>query len=67
MEKRNAMNPLLVLNEQKNQVVSSSLYIVQKGDTLVGIARKFSMTVEEIKVRNGLRQEQILSESTTIR
>ncbi|QWG62872.1 peptidoglycan DD-metalloendopeptidase family protein [Bacillus mycoides] len=59
MEKRNAMNPLLVLNEQKNQVVSSSLYIVQKGDTLVGIARKFSVTVEEIKVRNGLRQEQI--------
>jgi LysM repeat protein len=59
MEKRNAMNPLLVLNEQKNQVVSSSLYIVQKGDTLVGIARKFSMTVEEIKVRNGLRQERI--------
>ena len=33
-------DPLLVLNEQKNQVVSSSLYIVQKGDTLVGIARK---------------------------
>ncbi len=27
------MNPLLVLSEQRNEVVSSSLYVVQKGDT----------------------------------
>ncbi|HDR4559009.1 peptidoglycan DD-metalloendopeptidase family protein [Bacillus cereus] len=59
MAKKNAMNPLLVLNEQRNEVVSSSLYIVQKGDTLVGIARKFSMTVNEIKEKNGLQQERI--------
>ena len=59
MAKKNAMNPLFVLNEQRNEVVSSSLYIVQKGDTLVGIARKFSMTVNEIKEKNGLRQERI--------
>ena len=31
MAKKNAMNPLLVLNEQRNEVVSSSLYVVQKG------------------------------------
>ena len=49
MAKKNAMNPLLVLNEQRNEVVSSSLYVVQKGDTLVSIARKFSMTLKEIK------------------
>ncbi|PEY30318.1 peptidase M23 [Bacillus cereus] len=57
--KRNAMNPLLVLNEEKNQVASSSMYIVQKGDTLVSIARKFGMTVYEIKVKNALRHDQI--------
>ena len=49
MAKKNAMNPLLVLSEQRNEVVSSSLYVVQKGDTLVSIARKFSMTLKEIK------------------
>ena len=31
MAKKNAMNPLLVLSEQRNEVVSSSLYVVQKG------------------------------------
>ncbi|MDC6154611.1 peptidoglycan DD-metalloendopeptidase family protein [Bacillus albus] len=59
MAKKNAMNPLLVLNEQRNEVVSSSLYVVQKGDTLVSIARKFSMSVKEIKEKNGLQQELI--------
>ena len=46
---KNAMNPLLVLSEQRNEVVSSSLYVVQKGILLVSIARKFSMTLKEIK------------------
>ncbi len=59
MAKKNAMNPLLVLSEQRNEVVSSSLYVVQKGDTLVSIARKFSMTLKEIKRKNGLQQELI--------
>lgn len=59
MAKKNAMNPLLVLSEQRNEVVSSSLYVVQKGDTLVSIARKFSMTLKEIKEKNGLQQELI--------
>lgn len=57
--KRNAMNPLLVLNEERHQVASSSMYVVQKGDTLVSIARKFGMTVYEIKAKNALRQDQI--------
>lgn len=57
--KRNAMNPLLVLNEEKHQVTSSSMYVVQKGDTLVSIARKFGMTVYEIKAKNALRQDRI--------
>ena len=47
--KKNAMNPLLVLHEQRNETVSSSLYVVQKGDTLVSIARKFRMSVKEIQ------------------
>ncbi len=47
--KKNAMNPLLVLHEQRNEAVSSSLYVVQKGDTLVSIARKFRMSVKEIQ------------------
>ena len=53
---KNAMNPLLVLNEQRNEVVSSSLYVVQKGDTLVSIARKFSMTLKEIKEKMDCRR-----------
>ncbi|PFK29130.1 peptidase M23 [Bacillus cereus] len=57
--KRNAMNPLLVLNEERHEVASSSMYVVQKGDTLVSIARKFGMTVYEIKAKNALRQDQI--------
>ncbi|PEB52662.1 peptidase M23 [Bacillus pseudomycoides] len=59
IEKRNAMNPLLVLNEEKHQVVSSSLYVVQKGDTLARIARKFGTTVDAIKAKNELRKDQI--------
>ncbi len=31
----------------------------KKGDTLVSIARKFSMTLKEIKEKNGLQQELI--------
>ncbi|WP_410981937.1 peptidoglycan DD-metalloendopeptidase family protein [Bacillus cereus] len=57
--KRNAMDPLLVLKEEMNQIASASLYIVQKGDTLVSIAHKFGMTVREIKVKNELRQDRI--------
>ncbi len=53
------MNPLLVLHEQRNEAVSSSLYVVQKGDTLVSIARKFRMSVKEIQEKNGLQQELI--------
>ncbi|ABS21525.1 peptidoglycan DD-metalloendopeptidase family protein [Bacillus cytotoxicus] len=59
IEKRNAMNPLLVLDEKWDQVVSSSLYVVQKGDTLVKIAHKFGTTVDKIKKKNALRQDQI--------
>ena len=59
MAKKNAMNPLLVLNEQRNEVVSSSLYVVQKGDTLVSIARKFSMTLKEIKEKMDCKEELI--------
>ena len=51
--KKNAMNPLLVLHEQRNEAVSSSLYVVQKGDTLVSIARKFRMSVKEIQEKMG--------------
>ena len=51
--KKNAMNPLLVLHEQRNETVSSSLYVVQKGDTLVSIARKFRMSVKEIQEKMG--------------
>ncbi|WP_459501548.1 peptidoglycan DD-metalloendopeptidase family protein [Bacillus sp. C1] len=57
--KRNAMNPLLVLNEERDQVASVSIYIVQKGDTLVSIARKFGITVQDIKMKNTLQQNQI--------
>ena len=59
MAKKNAMNPLLVLHEQRNEAVSSSLYVVQKDNTLVSIARKFRMSVKEIQEKNGLQQELI--------
>ena len=47
MAKKNAMNPLLVLSEQRNEVFRH--YMSYKKDTLVSIARKFSMTLKEIK------------------
>ncbi|KEK23739.1 peptidoglycan DD-metalloendopeptidase family protein [Bacillus gaemokensis] len=59
IEKRYAMNPLLVLHEEKNEVASASIYVVQKGDTLISIARKFGTTVDEIKVKNALQKEKI--------
>lgn len=31
----------------------------KKGDTLVSIARKFSMSVKEVKDKNGLQQDRI--------
>ncbi|MDM5187769.1 peptidoglycan DD-metalloendopeptidase family protein [Bacillus sp. DX4.1] len=57
--KRNAMNPLFVMKEDRHEVASVSVYVVQKGDTLVGIARRFDMTVHELKAKNALRQDQI--------
>lgn len=53
------MNPLLVMKEDRYEVASVSVYVVQKGDTLVGIARRFDMTVHELKAKNALRQDQI--------
>ena len=58
--KKNAMNPLLVLHEQRNETVSSSLYVVQKGDTLVSIARKFRMSVKEIQEKMGCNKSSFI-------
>ncbi|MCM3734660.1 peptidoglycan DD-metalloendopeptidase family protein [Bacillus cytotoxicus] len=55
--KTNAINPLQILGEKQNTVVSASVYVVQKGDTLVSIARKFGTTVGELKVKNSLQKD----------
>ncbi|GGD14467.1 glucosaminidase domain-containing protein [Flavobacterium orientale] len=36
------------------------IYTVEKGDTLYGIARKFNMTVDEIKKKNNLRDSDLI-------
>ena len=57
--KTNAINPLAVLGEPLHESVSSSSYVVQKGDTLTAIAKKFGMTVEELKQVNQLSRDVI--------
>ena len=39
--------------------VSSTSYVVKKGDTLSGIARKYGTTVSKIKSANGLKSDMI--------
>lgn len=51
---------------KRNETVSSSLYVVQKGDTLVSIARKFRMSVKEIQEKNRVATRAHLSKSTII-
>ncbi|MCP8968721.1 peptidoglycan DD-metalloendopeptidase family protein [Ectobacillus ponti] len=58
-EKTNAVNPLLVLGEPPHQVASSMAYVVQKGDTLSAIAKRFGTTVRDLQNRNRLRGETI--------
>lgn len=57
--KTNAINPLAVLGEPLHESVSSSSYVVQRGDTLTAIAKKFGMTVEELKQVNQLSRDVI--------
>jgi LysM repeat protein len=40
--------------EKKEEVASDSYHIVQKGETLYSISRKYSLTVEKLKELNGL-------------
>ncbi|WNH09181.1 glucosaminidase domain-containing protein [Thalassobellus suaedae] len=47
--------PIVVNNEDKDIIKSnSSTYIVAKGDTMYSIARKYNITVDELKAINGL-------------
>jgi murein DD-endopeptidase MepM/ murein hydrolase activator NlpD len=57
--KTNAVNPLRVLGDMPSQAVSASSYTVQKGDTLVEIARKFDLTIHELKIKNHLKSDRI--------
>ena len=54
-----AVNPLQMLGEKQNTAASASVYVVQKGDTLVSIAKKFGTTVGELKVKNHLQKDNI--------
>ncbi|WP_020059641.1 peptidoglycan DD-metalloendopeptidase family protein [Bacillus sp. 123MFChir2] len=54
-----AVNPLQILGEKQNTVASASVYVVQTGDTLLSIARKFGTTVGELKVKNRLQKDNI--------
>lgn len=59
LAKTHAINPLLVMEEQRHEVASTSVYIVQAGDTLYSVANQFGMTVRELKVKNHLQQDTI--------
>ena len=62
---KNAMNPLLVLHEQRNEAVSSSLYVVQKGDTLVSISGNLECPLRKFK-KKWVATRADLSKSTII-
>jgi murein DD-endopeptidase MepM/ murein hydrolase activator NlpD len=64
--KNNAVNPLLVLGDVPSEMTSSYSYVVQKGDTLSKIARKFGTTVEQLKGQNGLRSDRIYLEQKLV-
>ncbi|MFD3446149.1 peptidoglycan DD-metalloendopeptidase family protein [Microbacteriaceae bacterium 4G12] len=61
-DKTNAINPLLVLDHLPDEMVSAASYIVQKGDTLANIAKRFGLTVEDLKRKNHLRTNIIYPE-----
>lgn len=59
MGKTHAINPLLVMEEQRHEMASTSVYIVQAGDTLYNIANQFGTTVHELKAKNHLQKDVI--------
>ncbi|MBO9128279.1 peptidoglycan DD-metalloendopeptidase family protein [Bacillus sp. 165] len=59
IHKTNAINPLVVLNEDEVEAVAST-YVVQEGDTLSKIASRFGLTVRQLKVKNQLHNDIIL-------
>lgn len=44
---------------QNQEVVNNDYYVVKSGDTLYGIAKKFNMSVDELKNINGLKNNLI--------
>lgn len=53
-EKSNAVNSKKKANSKKKKTYSGVKYIVEKGDTLYSIAKKYDTTVKSIKGANGL-------------
>ena len=45
--------------EAAKPAVAMKIYEVKKGDTLYGIARRFSLTMDELKILNNLQDADI--------
>lgn len=59
LEKKHAINPLFVMEERRHEAASTTVYIVQAGDTLYSIAHQFGMTVSELMMKNHLQKDSI--------
>ncbi len=45
---------LIIPSESNDQNISTMVYTVKKGDTLYNIAKKYNVSVDEIKTLNNL-------------
>ncbi|WP_445455422.1 glucosaminidase domain-containing protein [Flavobacterium sp. HNIBRBA15423] len=49
----------VVINENNTNTNNLSLYIIQKGDTLYSLSKRFNLSVEELKKINGLKDNSL--------
>lgn len=51
---------LLFLPTVTNATTPNPIYVIQAGDTLPGIAKRFETTVDELKITNGLQSDRVV-------
>jgi N-acetylmuramoyl-L-alanine amidase len=70
VQKKKAPDPLPVAEgapARTRDVIEGDIYIVQRGDTLLAIAKAFDTTVDEIVIANGIRNANLLRPGQKLR